>query len=268
MSIVRIPAGNPGPYTGEGNNTYLVNGREPTLIDAGVGHADHLSALEGALGGLDLARLIVTHGHSDHIEGTRALRNRWPGLALCKVPWPESDVTYWPDWQSVSDGDHVPAGDGLLRVMHTPGHSPDHICLLDASSQVLFGGDLLISDGTVIIPASKGGDLRQYLASLRRVAGLEPAVVMVLPAHGPAIERPLDLIAQYIAHREERDRQILAALAFGALDPAAIVRRVYTGLNPALAGAAAESVLAHLIKLAADGRVRCEGGGWVTNVEE
>jgi glyoxylase-like metal-dependent hydrolase (beta-lactamase superfamily II) len=258
---ILIPAENPGPYTGAGgNNTYLLPGREPTLIDAGVGQPGHLAAIERALDGRDLARVIVTHIHSDHIQGLPALRERWPGLRACKLPWPERDAAYAPDWQALRDDEEVAAGDGQLRVVHTPGHSPDHICLWDAASRTLFGGDLLVQGGTVLIPASSGGRLVAYLAALARVAALSPS--RVLPAHGPAIDDPAALIAQYIAHRQDRERQILDVLAHGAATVPTIVSRIYESLLPALEGAAAESVLAHLQKLQAERRVRQHEGTW------
>jgi glyoxylase-like metal-dependent hydrolase (beta-lactamase superfamily II) len=148
-----------------------------------------------------------------------------------------------------------------LRVVTTPGHAPDHICLFDPASRTLFGGDLIVKGSTVMIPASAGGSLQDYLDSLQRVRALAPR--RVLPAHGPPIDDPDALIAEYVAHRAQREEQVLAALASGARDPAAIVARVYVGLVPALVGAAEESVTAHLLKLESEGRVRRVGRGWL-----
>ncbi len=102
----------------------------------------------------------------------------------------------------------VAAGDLSLEVLHTPGHAPDHICLWHAGSRTLFGGDLLIEGSTVVVPGTRGGDLIAYLASLSRVAALEPR--QVLPAHGPAIDDPIGLIERYSAHRASREREVLA----------------------------------------------------------
>jgi hypothetical protein len=98
VTILSLPAFNPGPYTGQGNNTYLITGREPLLVDAGVGDARHLDAIAEALGGADLARVIVTHNHSDHIKGIEAIAARWPEAALLKKPLPERDVKYAVRW--------------------------------------------------------------------------------------------------------------------------------------------------------------------------
>ncbi len=113
---------------------------------------------------------------------------------------------------------------------------------------------------TVYIPARLKGDLAAYLPSLQRVIDLEPA--RLLPAHGPVVDDPVDLLRTYIAHRREREAQILEALRGGAHDPPAIVRRVYRGLKESLAALAAESVEAHLVKLERDGRARRDAEAW------
>lgn len=260
MHFVLLPAFNPGPYTGAGNNTYLIPGREPTLIDAGAGDPRHLDALAGALAGAPLARVLVTHAHSDHASGAPAIAARWPGAAFAKMPWPARDDRYPVPWQPLSDGDRVPAGDGELTVVHTPGHAPDHLCFFDEGGRTLFAADLVVAGGTVVIPATSGGRLADYLASLRRILALEP--VRLLPAHGPAIDDPARTIREYLEHRQRREEQVLAALAAGGDTPERIVERVYEQLAADLIGAARESVLAHLVKLEDEGRVAREGGRW------
>ena len=136
MNVELIPAYNPGPFTGAGNNTYLIHGREPTLIDAGTGDPRHLDALTVALEGRaadagdaeHLARVLVTHAHIDHVSGASAIAARWSGTVCAKMSWPEYDARYPAPWQPLADDDRVPAGDGTLRVIHTPGHAPDHLC--------------------------------------------------------------------------------------------------------------------------------------------
>lgn len=260
MKITLIPGFNPGPYTGAGNNTWLLSGRAPALIDAATGEPRHVAALEAALGRAPLARVLVTHGHADHASGAPALAARWPGARFCKAPWPERDGDYRAAWRPLADGDAVDAGDGRLRVLRTPGHAPDHVCFLDETEGVLFCGDLLIEGGTVVIPGGRGGSLSDYLASLARVRALRPA--RVLPAHGPEIDDAAALIDRTVAHRRRRGREILSALRLGRATPAAIVETVYPGLAEALRGAAGESVLAHLRKLEAEGAVRRRGADW------
>src|SRR5215471_18981588 len=193
MVPVLVLAGNPGPMTGAGNNTWLIDGAEPTLIDAGVGHVQHVDAIAAALGGRDLARVLVTHHHADHSSGIDALRARWPKLDAGKYAQAGER-----GWRPLADHDHVRAGDRDLLVVHTPGHAPDHICLWDPADRAVYSGDMLAIGTTVMIPAGRGGNLRQYLASLERMAKLDPRVAY--PGHGPVIDRPVDLIREYVAH--------------------------------------------------------------------
>jgi len=260
VRVTLIRGFNPGPYTGAGNNTYLLSGREPTLIDAATGDPRHLAALDAALGGSALSRVLVTHAHPDHASGAAGLAARWTGAAFFKLPWPERDREYPVAWGRLADGDVVDAGDGALRVVHTPGHAPDHVCFFDEADGTLFCGDLLIQGGTVVVPGSYGGSLTDYLASLARMRELRPA--RVLPAHGPEIDDMTALIDEYVAHRRRRDDQILAALRQGHATQAAIVRVVYPDLAAELRGAAGESVLAHLQKLEAEGAVRRHDATW------
>src|SRR5688500_14837959 len=192
-----LPAGNPGPWTGPtGNNTYLLTGSWPTLIDAGVGDEAHLSAVEAALEGQRLASLVITHGHSDHIGGIPRICERWPDVVV---------RNHGED--RCRDGEQLQAGDSLLRAIYTPGHAPDHFCFQDETARDLYCGDLVRLGGTIVIPASAGGDLSAYLASLTRVRSLEPR--RLLPGHGAVVTDPVALIDDYIAHRLERERQIV-----------------------------------------------------------
>ena len=260
MKITLIPGFNPGPYTGAGNNTYLLSGRQPTLIDAATGEPRHLAAVDEALGGSPLSRVLVTHAHPDHASGAADVAARWPGAEFLKMPWPARDGEYRVDWRPLADGDMVNAGARALRVLHTPGHAPDHVCLFEEADGTLFCGDLLIQGGTVVVPGSYGGSLTQYLASLSRIRELRPA--RILPAHGPEIDDVVALIDQYVAHRRRRDDEILSALRQGCTTQAAIVNVVYPDLAAELQGAAGESVLAHLVKLEGEGAVRRQATVW------
>jgi glyoxylase-like metal-dependent hydrolase (beta-lactamase superfamily II) len=243
---ILVPARNPGPLTGAGNNTWLVDGAEPTLIDAGVGHAEHLDEIASHLGGRALVRVIVTHGHADHAAGVPALMARWPGIEPWK--WVRAGEL---GWRALGDGQQLRAGIRPLTVLHTPGHAPDHVCLLDSATGDMYTGDMVTKGTTVMIPAGRGGNLRAYLASLERMASLRPT--RLWPGHGPIIEKPVELIAQYIDHRLQREIQVVECLRDGVTDVDAIVSRIYVGLADGVRPAARLTVEAHLQKLAEDG---------------
>jgi glyoxylase-like metal-dependent hydrolase (beta-lactamase superfamily II) len=246
--------------TGAGNWTWLIPGRVPTLIDAGVGEPQHLDALEQALAGHALGQVLVTHGHSDHASGAPAMASRIPGVHFRKMRWPERDARWPVTWEPLEDGASLEAGDTRVTAVHTPGHAPDHVCFWHAETRTLFGGDLVIRGTTVCIPAGLGGDLAAYLASLERVLALDPA--RILPAHGPVIDDPARLLRDYLDHRNQREAQIIDVLRRGACDPDAIVARVYRGLADDVRGRARETVTAHLEKLEREGRTARQGDAW------
>ena len=259
LPVIPIHAGNPGAMTGTGNWTYLLPGRVPTLIDAGVGTAAHLDAVSRETGGA-LAQVLVTHGHTDHAGGASALAARWNAARFLKMPWPDRDDRRAVAWEAIGDGATLAAGDVSLEVLHTPGHSPDHLAFWHAGSRTLFGGDLLILGTTVFIPASSGGNLVDYLHSLRRVQALRPRLVW--PAHGPPIDDPETLLHGYLDHRRQREHQVLTALEAQPRTVDQIVARLYPDLSGDVVPMARETVLAHLQKLDQDGLATRDADRW------
>lgn len=246
--LTNIPARNPGTLTGPGNNTWLVHGADPTLIDAGVGHPEHLEELAHHLAGRSLTRVLVTHGHPDHASGVPALRGRWPSVVVHQ--WPSAVAS---DRVPLRDGEQVPAGDALLTVVHTPGHAVDHVCFWEPESRGLFCGDMMTATTSIMVPpAARGGSLRDYMASLERLSALAPSVAW--PGHGPVIVDPGGRIAAYLAHRAERERQVLDCLNHGVTDLDGIVARVYVDTPRDLWPAARLTVEAVLEKLGKLGR--------------
>lgn len=250
--------------TGSGNHTYLLveeNG-SAVLIDAGVGEPHHLEELDVALEEhhAQLRDVLVTHGHPDHASGAAAIARAYPHTRFFKFPWRDEDRRYPVDWRPVDENNRFTIGDQTLIALHTPGHSPDHLAFWHEGSRTVFTGDLVVQGSSVMIHASRGGDLEQYLQSLKRLLMLAP--VHLLPAHGPEVSDPRALLSEYIAHRRMREEQVIAALAAGHGRVPAIVESIYDGLSPALAPAAAENVQAHLQKLRREGRAVERDGRW------
>lgn len=250
---------NPSMFTGPGTNTYLVGtGKERILLDTGSGAAAYLPVLDEALAahGCRIQEIVLTHGHPDHIGGCRDVLQRTGPLRVSKYPWPSLDDGYDIEFTPLEDGSVIETEGATLRGFHTPGHAADHLCFLLEEERAVFTGDNVLGVGTTVIPI-EGGDLGDYMRSLERLLELEPT--RLYPAHGPCIEDGIEKIRSYIAHRIERENQILAALRAGDNDIAAIVARVYAAYPKELQIAARTSVCSHLLRLERDGRVSREG---------
>ncbi len=254
MDPIALLAGNASSWTGPtGTNTYLLTGAVPTLVDAGVGNPAHLESIAATLAGVPLARVVITHGHSDHASGLAALRERWPVLLVFDPRDAEA--------MTREGAGRIAAGNGYLTPVHTPGHSPEHHCFLDEATRDVYCGDLARANGTIVIPGRRGGNLRQYLDSLKRIRDLKPR--RLLPGHGPIVADPAALIDGYLAHRADREAQVIDVLRRGPATPEEIAPAIYGRLADNIGAAAVETVFAHLVKLEEDGvAARDAEGRW------
>jgi glyoxylase-like metal-dependent hydrolase (beta-lactamase superfamily II) len=263
--VRRVVARNPGPFTGHGTNTYLVGRGRVAVIDPGPSLEEHQAALRRALNQETVSHVLVTHRHLDHSESAGRLAAE-TGAALAAGPPPafgEEPVVFGeavdrslaPD-RLLAAGDFVDGPGWRLEVLPTPGHTSDHLCFALPQEAAAFTGDHVMGWSTsVVIPPD--GDMRAYLASLRLLQARRDR--NLLPGHGPVLTDPAPYLAALIAHREEREAQIVSALADGVATVPAIVEAVYTDVDPGLHPAAALSVLAHLRALVAEGRAACWG---------
>lgn len=250
--VRRVRAPNASPMTGTGTNTYLVADDGIAVIDPGPDDARHVAAVLAATGGRAVRWILVTHGHVDHAPAATALARATgaPVLALAGTAVPHD--------RGLRDGETVAGPGYTLRALHTPGHASDHLCFLLCEERALFAGDLVAQGSTVVI-APRDGDMAAYLASLGRVRALHLA--RLYPGHGEPVDDPAALLDEYIAHRLMRERQIVDALRSGPRRVEALVAAIYTEVPQTLHPVAAQSVLAHLLKLRAEGRVVGEEDG-------
>lgn len=247
-------APNPSVMTLDGTNTWLVGdpaSGELVVIDPGPLSGGHGEAIERALAEVDAraATILLTHGHADHSEGAAELARR----LRCGVR--ALDPAHRLGSEGLTDGAVIAAGDVLIRVIATPGHTSDSLTFLVEPDGALLTGDTVLGRGTTVV-AHPDGRLDAYLASLRRLAAVaaESGAGWVLPGHGPALPDPAGLLDAYLAHRMERLEQVRRAVAEGAVTAQEVVERVYADVPRAAWPAAVLSVRAQLEYLAAADR--------------
>jgi glyoxylase-like metal-dependent hydrolase (beta-lactamase superfamily II) len=264
--IRRIVARNASPFTFKGTGTYVVGNGTVAVIDPGPALAEHIEALLDGLRGETVSHVLITHTHLDHSPAAADVTARTGarshgfgphGVPAKAGPGSEAgaDFTFLPD-QRLAAGDAVAGPDWHLAAVHTPGHTSNHLCFALAEERVLFTGDHVMGWSTSVV-TPPDGDMRAYRRSLETLLARDDA--RYWPTHGPSIDAPQPFVAAFLAHRAEREAEILQRLACGDETIEAIVAAVYRGLDPRLRRAAGRSVLAHLVELVEDRRVACDG---------
>jgi glyoxylase-like metal-dependent hydrolase (beta-lactamase superfamily II) len=259
--VRRITAQNPGAMTGPGTNTYLVGGADDlAVIDPGPLLDSHVDALLAAAAG-GIRRILVTHTHLDHSPAAARLKAATGAELLGMEPPSEGrqDRTFRPD-RVLADGARVAFGDCTLRAIHTPGHASNQLCYLLEEERLLFTGDHIMQGSTVVIDPPDG-DMAQYLASLSKLK--TETIARLAPGHGFPIDTPDEAIEALLRHRTLRERKIVAKLGvLGTATLQELVPPVYDDVAAGMHPWAARSLLAHLLKLEADGAAVRQGERW------
>lgn len=261
----RVIANNPSAFTFHGTGTYIVGHGQVAIVDPGPDLAEHVDALLDAIRGETVSHILVTHTHVDHSPAVKAVQAATGAPTYAYGPHgirPKdgageggADYDFAPD-HVVGDGDVVTGKGWSVEAVHTPGHCSNHLCFALQEESTLLCGDHVMGWSTSIV-SPPDGDMQAYMASLEKVG--RQAWERYFPTHGAPIDDPKPYVAALLAHRHERDDQIMAELASGPATIAEMVPRMYAEVDPKLYPAAARSVLAHLIHMVGTERVKADG---------
>jgi len=259
--VTRVLGCNPGPFTLQGTNCYLVGtGASRILIDAGEqDNADFISNLNKTLQteGITIQEIVITHWHRDHTGGIEGIcqqacmAQKIPVSKFKQIKASDPMLGHGLEYSYVSDGHVFSAEGATLQAVYTPGHADDHMSLWMKEENSLFTGDTVLGEGTCVFE-----DLSDYMSSLDKIRNLSPT--RLYPAHGPTVENPEEHIGMYISHRLKREGQIVECLQTAdkqGLNVQHIVHQVYPGLSEHLNKGAINNVTHHLSKLIKEGRV-------------
>ncbi len=260
--VRRIVAPNPGPFTFTGTCSYIVGTGEVAIIDPGPDLPAHTEALLDAVKNERVTQIVITHTHRDHSPGARALQAATGAKTFAEGPHraarpiqidektrldASGDMDFKPDMR-VKDGDLITGKGYALETVLTPGHTMNHACFALKGTDILFSGDHVMAWSTSIV-APPDGEMHAYMDSLHKLKRRPETIYF--PGHGPAVRNAPAFVDRYIAHRDAREIAILRSLERGETDIPSLVRAIYIGLNPKLAGAAALMTFAQLEDLVA-----------------
>src|SRR5580704_14979734 len=251
--VRRLVAPNPSPFTFNGTCTYIVGQGRVAIVDPGPNDDSHLAALLAAVDGEQIDTILITHTHRDHSFGARKLRAATGARVVGAAPFtPRGDGStgldsahdrdYSPD-AILADGERWQGAGYAMEAIATPGHCSNHLCFALLGENALFSGDHVMGWSTSIV-APPDGSMRAYMDSLEKLRVRPESIYW--PGHGGLVDEPQRYLRALIHHRRQREASILAALGDGPQTIPALVAKVYAGIAPALARAAAMSILAHL----------------------
>lgn len=274
--VRRVLANNPSPFTFYGTGTYLVGERALAVIDPGPDDEAHLAAILAAAGDTPITHILITHTHHDHSPLAKALKAKTgaktygfgPHGSLRSVDGEVrieegGDTEFKPDAE-IRDGDTIEGDGWTVDCVFTPGHTSNHMCFALRQEKAFFPGDHVMGWSTTVV-GPPDGDMRAYMKSLETLGTRDDAIYY--PTHGAPVGGPHDRLARnpqdyvrtLVAHRRDREGQILAAIDAGMNAIPAIVARLYVDVDKRLHPAAALSVFAHLVAMTEDGRVATDG---------
>jgi glyoxylase-like metal-dependent hydrolase (beta-lactamase superfamily II) len=266
--VRRVLAPNPSAFTFTGTGSYIIGNGTVAVIDPGPNDPRHLAALLAAVAGETVSHIVITHTHMDHSPAAipfaaatgAAIVGCAPLVLADDGPRADAgfDASYAPD-RVLADGDCVAGPGWQLCAIATPGHTSNHLCYALLQEAAVFTGDHVMGWSTTVV-APPDGDMAAYMASLKKLTLRDDA--LYYPTHGAPVADPQRFVRGLMAHRRQRETQILGQLADGGKTIPAMVAVMYAGVNPQLRPAAGRSVLAHLIDLRARGKVRPAGDGW------
>ncbi len=265
--IRRVVARNPSAFTFKGTGTYILGQGEVAVVDPGPNMPEHVEAILKAVAGEKVTHILITHTHADHSPAAAPLKEatgattygygrHGAGKSEDGIQIEEGgDMDFTPDVE-IRDGDIIEGSNWSVECVYTPGHTSNHMAYQLREEKALLTGDHVMGWATSVI-GPPDGDMAQYMESLRKLLSRDDNIYW--PTHGSFIDKPKPYVKAFIAHREDREDQILDCLTNGLSTIKEMVPVMYKGYPEFMFPAAGRSVYAHMIHMAETGRVTCSG---------